>query len=416
VLSLIHAFDAVRWAAINESEKKTGDKTGEMKGTMTGTMKAKTGEKTMITGNITGDMTGEAKGDMTGDMTGKMTVNITEAMTGEMTVEITGKMKGTMEAKVERKATGGIPLLFCLVSVIWHDVVLLWFWATAYRDLPLLGTSNRVWFFVEVDVSGWFRILMLVYSCFNCAVFLLWDVVDYVSIEARRFDAWSKGKPEGDDDDDDDDEDNNSAPVLSTPFRVSKCSSLKQFIKDISADVEKLWSSFLMKLSAGFTMFAHNRFFYGINCLIERLFNLFANIDDQPKELKGAALKKLLTIWRRLWCLWGFSILILTIAGVEKIIQYNGLTPQTDLSSPGQIIPLVLGIIVFIDGASNATVPAPVPVEDSDDNSTDDEDIDVAQEATATSEFRMMSFADAFREIERVRAAHSLESNNKSGE
>jgi len=50
-------------------------------------------------------------------------------------------------------------------------------------------------------------------------------------------------------------------------------------------------------------------------------------------------------------------VLVLTIAGVEKIIEYNNLAPQTDLSQPGQIIPFVLGIVAMLEGIGNAFMP-----------------------------------------------------------
>jgi len=56
---------------------------------------------------------------------------------------------------------------------------------------------------------------------------------------------------------------------------------------------------------------------------------------------------------------WGFIVLVLTIAGIEKIIEYNSLSPTSDLAQPGQIIPLILGIITFIVGASHAIKPKP---------------------------------------------------------
>lgn len=59
-------------------------------------------------------------------------------------------------------------------------------------------------------------------------------------------------------------------------------------------------------------------------------------------------------------CAWGFIILILTIAGVEKIIDYNQLAPQNDLTKPGQIIPFVLGIITVVEGAASASMPKPL--------------------------------------------------------
>jgi len=62
-------------------------------------------------------------------------------------------------------------------------------------------------------------------------------------------------------------------------------------------------------------------------------------------------------MFRRTMCVWGLIILVLTIAGVEKIIQYNNLAPQNDLSRPGQTIPFVLGIITIIEGTASACIP-----------------------------------------------------------
>jgi len=42
-----------------------------------------------------------------------------------------------------------------------------------------------------------------------------------------------------------------------------------------------------------------------------------------------------------------FSVLMVS---VERTIEYNGLKPMTDLSQPGQSIPLVIGAITFLDG------------------------------------------------------------------
>jgi len=63
-------------------------------------------------------------------------------------------------------------------------------------------------------------------------------------------------------------------------------------------------------------------------------------------------------------CIQGLMILVLTIAGVEMIIQYNSLAPQNDLSKPGQAIPFVLGIITLIEGAASALMPKPLSATD----------------------------------------------------
>ncbi len=67
----------------------------------------------------------------------------------------------------------GIGILLVLVSEIWETVSSMWFFSTLYRELPLLGTANDVWFFARVDISGWFRVLMLIYSSIKCLLLAL---------------------------------------------------------------------------------------------------------------------------------------------------------------------------------------------------------------------------------------------------
>jgi hypothetical protein len=72
------------------------------------------------------------------------------------------------------------------------------------------------------------------------------------------------------------------------------------------------------------------------------------------------ALKKLqrrMKAWRIGVSVWGFVVLVLTIAGVEKIIDYNSLYSPPNLAAPGQIIPFILGIITFLVGATHAIKP-----------------------------------------------------------
>ena len=52
-----------------------------------------------------------------------------------------------------------------------------------------------------------------------------------------------------------------------------------------------------------------------------------------------------------------FPTWVMTLAGSEEIIKLNGLTPQTDLSQPGQSIPFAIGIIVAVDGLAAAIKP-----------------------------------------------------------
>ena len=52
-----------------------------------------------------------------------------------------------------------------------------------------------------------------------------------------------------------------------------------------------------------------------------------------------------------------FPAWVMTMVGSEEIIKLNGLTPQTDLSQPGQSIPLAIGITVAVDGLTAAIKP-----------------------------------------------------------
>lgn len=49
-------------------------------------------------------------------------------------------------------------------------------------------------------------------------------------------------------------------------------------------------------------------------------------------------------------CSAGLLLWVLAIVSSEKIIQWNGLSPENDLSRPGQAIPLVVGILILMDG------------------------------------------------------------------
>lgn len=52
------------------------------------------------------------------------------------------------------------------------------------------------------------------------------------------------------------------------------------------------------------------------------------------------------------WIMWIYSLLAFafTIPGAEKIIAINNLSPQRDLSQPGQLIPFTIGIVTLMDG------------------------------------------------------------------
>lgn len=60
--------------------------------------------------------------------------------------------------------------------------------------------------------------------------------------------------------------------------------------------------------------------------------------------------REALTSFRYSQCIAGLLMWALAIVSSEKIIQWNGLSPEKDLSRPGQAIPLVIGILILMDG------------------------------------------------------------------
>jgi hypothetical protein len=63
--------------------------------------------------------------------------------------------------------------------------------------------------------------------------------------------------------------------------------------------------------------------------------------------------KDVLKSFRYSQCIAGLFMWVLAIISCEKIIQWNGLSPENDLSRPGQAIPLVVGILILMDGILN---------------------------------------------------------------
>jgi hypothetical protein len=236
--------------------------------------------------------------------------------------------------------SGGVAAMFSVLSVVWQDILFIWFFAKLITDLPLLGTNNRAWFFAEVNLLGWFRILMLVYSSFCCLIMPA-EIVCTISIIANRFREWSDGSI--------------GEPVTNDAEPESP--------PDHWATRE--WSKIMHTLAQKLTTFTHNIVFQTIRAWVKAywLFVLkhtayrkktFYTWEEEEKVAYGEVFV------RTCFCIYGFVILVLTIAGVEKIIDYNNLVPQNDLSQPGQLIPFVLGIITVVEGAASACIPKPL--------------------------------------------------------
>ena len=62
--------------------------------------------------------------------------------------------------------------IHCL-AMMWTVFTSLWFWAVGYWNLPLLGTADKTWFFVNVDITGGYRLFMLSYENLNSVAAIL---------------------------------------------------------------------------------------------------------------------------------------------------------------------------------------------------------------------------------------------------
>lgn len=251
-----------------------------------------------------------------------------------------------------RKKNGGVAIIVSAVAVIWQDILFLWFFTTLYRSLPLLGTYNRVWFFTAVDITGWFRALMLVYCCLKFLL-LPFEFVAYFSMGVMRFNTWSQGK-EGDKAEGGERNQRNTNP--------SSRHHTTSHDQQLSILLKTMWGATMLHISKLLDQVNSNPVFRKMRFWIVQLCQRLSGTDEGTSEI---ARHKLLGTFirhsRLLFCGWGFTILALTIAGVEKIIEYNNLSPQNDLSQPGQTIPFILGIITLIEGASKAFRPVPLP-------------------------------------------------------
>ena len=230
----------------------------------------------------------------------------------------------------KKRDGGGIGFAFSALSVVWESVSLMWFFTTLVRQLPLLGTSNRVWLFVSVDVSGWFRVVMLIYSSF-CCMLLIIQIPRYFQLFYAAFSAWAGTNEEED---------------IDVSTRVP--------------DKSWTWGWLTRKIASMLKRLVDNRAFEKLSDWnYEFYLRLFGIKKDMDIERKKKRWEKGQDIVRKFWVVWGVFVLALTIAGVELIIVYNQLSPQNDLSQPGQMIPLVLGVITLIEGGATACMPAP---------------------------------------------------------
>jgi len=136
-----------------------------------------------------------------------------------------------------------------------------WFWAKGYRILPLLGTSNAGFFYIQVEINGFFRIFSVI-----CALHWL------------------------------------------------------------------VWRDLFISLGA---------------YLLQRSFGYFEDEDNEFKERSIIDFIAPFISWFALLQVI-FAITLLFVAA-EKMVQRNNLSPTTDLSALGQLIPFDVGVVGLCD-------------------------------------------------------------------
>lgn len=182
---------------------------------------------------------------------------------------------------------GGIGGLALTIANLWTLCIAFWFWSTLYNNLPNLNTDGAVWMFVRVSAFGWFRIFMLVAAGLSALMIILSTVI------------WA----------------------------VNTYNAIKAY---------KEYKAFMAYVAYGGALPHVSQ---------EEINKALREIEEAKQEAKREA-KILAWIYTAI----GALVLILSIASVEKIIEYNALTPQKSLSTPGQTIPLSIGLVVLVDG------------------------------------------------------------------
>ncbi|KAE9373359.1 hypothetical protein N431DRAFT_482418 [Stipitochalara longipes BDJ] len=180
----------------------------------------------------------------------------------------------------------GIGLVLSLVALVWGVTASTWTSAVLYRTLPRLETGNVVWFFAKVSVTGWFRVFWLVVASMAWLILLS---------QVRHF--------------------------LRVGWITSRC--YLQAMDDLPEDDKsKAKSKDILYIEE---MFA--------NSLSGRILAKYSVFIFSAAQLVAGSF---------IWCL--------LIVSTEKTILLNHLSPTTDLTLPGQLIPLLTGIAVAVDG------------------------------------------------------------------
>jgi len=207
-------------------------------------------------------------------------------------------------------------LITLLVVELGTCSALLWMFARLVDTLPALETDNVVFFFAKVAIDGWFRYLALVYC-----------VIDAVT-------------------------------SISFAYKVTRVIAKSWVYKAEDYQYQAIGTP------ASTTTSVSDRTQMEATPVTPQAGEL-GNRDEQEPTRDGGLESKFESIinWKDMdgeirligWLTW-----ILVIMAVELTVQWNHLSPSTNLQAPGQLIPFVTGIIIFIDScfvAGNQLLP-----------------------------------------------------------
>ncbi|KAI1118535.1 hypothetical protein F5Y14DRAFT_217817 [Nemania sp. NC0429] len=193
---------------------------------------------------------------------------------------------------------------------------LLWTFARLVNTLPTFGTDNVVFFFAKVAINGWFRILALVYCVIDAATSIL--LVSKVSRVIAM--AWG--------------------------YRSGNVSRVRNMNSESSAmAIPAITAASTGNLILASRAVTSPRDDEAIPPLAPSSGEAIKNDGLESEIIKIMNWDNMKSETRYLgWLIW-----ILVVVAVELTVRWNHLSPSTDLRAPGQLIPFITGIIIFID-------------------------------------------------------------------
>ena len=201
----------------------------------------------------------------------------------------------------------GIGSILFILTVVWTNVATTWTYAKLWHTLPLLHTENVVFFFAPVSVTGWFRKLGLVLALLSW-LSILAEIPHFIMIGETALRCYFKGISDLPDED---------RKRLKGYGRMNVLILFMPLLKRLERRSE---------LGPGPEL--------PTGSPPERGMNL--------KTLMGLPVAMLFVPI----VIFGWALLIVM---AEKTISLNNLSPSTDLSAPGQLIPLITGLSVALD-------------------------------------------------------------------